>query len=165
MSPVNTIPVCDASERVKNFQDKYANSDFKTKAFTMKIADVQSIISFIGALNDLVPALDINAVRFYLGRHEEDDENCLIMVPVFDFDPANSDETKRGGYDLLDTIEIKSGSGPIKIDAKIASLCYDFTFPCPQTCPVQGFGLPFTKEQYENYSCTYSPVPPSRQHS
>jgi hypothetical protein len=111
------------------------------KAFTIHLDDMIDLLNRVLTHNDphfvkipkIEPALDthpISALRFYLGMKPNPNPNinkndaekipCLVFNPVIDFKKGEGDIPPQGG---LDTVSLED-----------VTACYDFTFPCPDTC-------------------------------
>lgn len=73
----------------------------------------------------------INAVRFYLGEKDPADPGaCLIGVGVVDFQPPG-----LGGQDVISQLPV------INNQPENETSIYDFSYPCPTTCPTPGQGI------------------------
>ena len=118
------IPLQDAVAYTKNWRDQPHDDNNYVKAFTVNLEELKEI------LYDLKDSNGANAVRFYIAEKPVDPnpgspitgfQETLILVGVTGFDPENN----IAGDDILDFVP-KEGSA--------VSGCYDFTYPCPDTC-------------------------------
>ena len=97
-----------------------ANPNF-IKAFTVKIEELQLIL-------EEMASLDANAIRVYLGQENNSMEHTgtnkkLVLVAVAGFDP----DENNAGFDIV------SYADPTNPNNSLSG-CYDFTYPCPDTC-------------------------------
>jgi hypothetical protein len=125
-------PLIELSE-AKNYIESWTNyqSDLTRRLGTLPESGPLSIKAF--KIPKIEPALDthpISALRFYLGMKPNPNPNinkndaekipCLVFNPVIDFKKGEGDIPPQGG---LDTVSLED-----------VTACYDFTFPCPDTC-------------------------------
>lgn len=159
---VFTIDLLEAQQRIQRWQDAQAairtalinspqlvNSPvLTTKAFTFQWDDLAELMNRILLHNspttaNLIPlsadlqttVANIDAIRFYLNIDEIEGTptapfGSLISVAVSEFNP----ESNEGGNDELQLL-VSRGSG---IEA---NAIYDFSYPCPATCPNPGHGI------------------------
>jgi hypothetical protein len=100
-------------------------------ALTFQLENLTDMFRRIAANNSLHPtgSMNINAVRFYLGNGTDASGNaCLIAVGVSGFNQALG----VGGVDI---IELPAGQ------VGETSGIYDFSAPCPPTCPSPNGGI------------------------
>jgi hypothetical protein len=143
---IYTISLSEAQTRISDWQD--AQADIKAElsasssvlnsaplnihAFTVSLDNLKDLIRRIDDNNTTHPSgsENINAVRFYAASKATatDPEGCLVYVAVTGFDSSTSD----GGEDVLTLPAGQTGE---------TSGIYDFSFPCPTTCPPAGSGI------------------------
>lgn len=120
-----TIPINDAQDLTKNWQDK--NKDF-AKAFLIPINDILACINESGVALEIVDGKistvnpDEN-VRAYVGvkdSHKAQDEKLLIVA------------TFKEGGNYIDIC--KNGANPPAGRKLYGSGVFDFTKPCPNEC-------------------------------
>lgn len=117
------------------------------EAFTFRLADLIELLNRIYLVNNPgetswkmpLPTGNeqINAIRFYLGQKEVANppntlEPCLVALGVEDFAPTASPSS--GGKDIYDLPTAPD-------DSSVSPAIYDFSYPCPTTCPEAGYGI------------------------
>jgi hypothetical protein len=151
LTPGFTITKVEAQARIQLWKDEQsavkdalpAGSPIKNsnalhiKAFTFRKEDLVELMSRIEANNQTSGSPTINAVRFYLGEkivstNPNSIEPCLIAVGVEGF-PASAPYT-TGGKDITDLPNATH-------DPLMYNGIYDFSYPCPATCPETGYGI------------------------
>lgn len=150
-TPPFTISQTTADARIKHWRDdqqtiqnalanhpQYQNLPPLTiNAFTFHYSDLFDLFNRIGEYNTsnngaphkpivpVTPTIEnpINAIRFYLGvtPTPEPPFSCLIAVGVTGFNISQN----NGGTDVLSI-------------SPLGSSIYDFSYPCPTTCPQTG---------------------------
>jgi hypothetical protein len=158
LTTINTITPTEAADDIQRFQNVDAYQDYfqfnGPKAFTMSL---QELVNAANSLSSLKEQYGIDGVRFYMGQRKQwsklgDSDgfseiliNSLIFVPVVGYGgleveiiPIDGTPQKvllsfptQAGVDLP-SVSIPSGTGAAPTEV---NLCYDFTYPCPSTCP------------------------------
>jgi hypothetical protein len=107
----------------QNWRNMDPDNPLFIKAFTVKIEELQNILSEMTNLN-------ANAIRIYLGQDSTSldatgTDKKLVMVAVAGFDPDAS--PSNPGFDIV------LYANPDNLQQPLSG-CYDFTYPCPDTC-------------------------------
>jgi len=105
----------------QNWRNMDPDNPLFIKAFTVKIEELQNILTEMANLN-------ANAIRVYLGQNSPSTaptgaDKKLVMVAVAGFDP----DEDNPGFDIVQY------SNPNNLQQPLSG-CYDFTYPCPDTC-------------------------------
>lgn len=115
------IPAETACNYTRNWRNLDPDDPQFIKAFTVKIEELQNILDEMANLN-------ANAIRVYLGQKGESqvhsgNDKKLVLVAVAGFEPDDNNP----GFDIVTYTDPND-------PAKSLSGCYDFTYPCPDTC-------------------------------
>jgi hypothetical protein len=154
MATIDTIPVETAANAINRFQNIQEFQGFfqyfGPKAFTMEL---QELVNAANELAALKSKYNIDAVRVYLGQRKQWADltnngqlievlvNCLIMVPVQGYGGPGIDVVDIDGVPTKVLTSFPSQPGADLPEVTVTgtsskqSLCYDFTYPCPYTCP------------------------------
>ncbi len=129
------------------------------KAFTMELQELQNAVNTLVAINaglEESGQTRIDSVRFYLGQKKQWSQlgsatvysqiliNSLVMVPVQGYTGPEIEMVDINGSEQKLLISFPSDPGtdipvatiPVDGNDTTYNLCYDFTYPCPATCPV-----------------------------
>lgn len=120
------ISVPNAITFAQTWRQAKKNEPYFVKSFTVSADELMSILNEMQNLYS-----DINAVRFYMGLKPDISTGqlvpCLVMVGVQNF----GNTTNPPGTDVIDLPDHLHIHNPLH-----DSLCYDFAFPCPDTCAI-----------------------------
>lgn len=153
-----TISLADAQSRILNWGldqatiKEYTTLDNSPIVITESVAfhlnELKLILKEIedyngvkaSALPPVVIPNPINAIRFYFGKKIEQGipvapYACLIAVGVTGFNSAV--EPTNGGDDVIQLPELPV----IPVNNTLQSAIYDFSYPCPTTCPNPSKGI------------------------
>lgn len=150
--PAFTISLTDAQGRIQKWQEDQTNLRSALQGNPLVISPVVNMVSAAFHLDDLQQMVNdiyvfngweplpipepivtnpVNAVRFYFGKVEAGAPvppyACLMAVAVTNFDYNGN----NGGDDVI--MLPVSGAHP-----DYQSSIYDFSYPCPPTCPNPG---------------------------
>ena len=149
------LKVWNASKKVPPSKNDFSNTPISLtmNAFTFSIEEIKILVSRVNAYNK-TNSKKANAIRFYTGIKENRFAGivpgapklipCLVFVPVTGFvkgelSPQGKYTPPKGGTDLSSIPSATTGlqsRGTMARDAsEDDSAYYDFTFPCPDTCP------------------------------
>ncbi len=161
ITTINTISPAEAADDILRFQDVDAYQDYfqfnGPKAFTMSLMELSNAVQDINSLKDKY-GLDIDGVRFYMGQRKQWAKlgdstefteiliNSLIFVPVVGYAGVDGEEMMINGQQQKVLLSFPTNAGTdipsVAIPGTgnsepptIVNLCYDFTYPCPSTCP------------------------------
>lgn len=157
MATIDTIPVEAAANAINRFQNiqefKGFFDYFGPKGFTMEL---QELVNAANELAELKTKYNIDAVRVYLGQRKQWADltnngqlievlvNCLIMLPVQGYSGPGIQIVDINGAPTKVLTSFPSQPGADLPEVMVTdpdgtssreSLCYDFTYPCPYTCP------------------------------
>lgn len=153
-----TISLADAQSRILNWGidqatiKEYSSFDnapvLITGSAAFHLDELKAILRLIedynGSEAPLVPPVvisnPINAIRFYFGKKIEQGMPvapyaCLIAVAVSGF--VISSVPNIGGTDIIELPQLPT----IPINNILQSAIYDFSYPCPTTCPNPNKGI------------------------
>lgn len=118
------ISVANAITFAQTWRQAKKNEPYYFKSFTVSADELKGILNEMQNLYS-----DINAIRFYMGLKPDINTGqiipCLVMVGVQNFENS----TNPSGTDVISLPAHLHTNNPLH-----DSLCYDFAFPCPDTC-------------------------------
>lgn len=120
ITTLDSIPVETAVAYTSAWREaKHVNEDY-ARAFTITLFEMEELVA-------LAKQMDANAIRVYLGLERipgtEIDEQKLVLVTVAGFDAGK----RTAGFEI---VEYPDNNNP----GNTISGCFDFTYPCPDTC-------------------------------
>ncbi len=153
-----TISLADAQSRILNWGvdqatiKEYLTLNNSPVVITGSVAfHLDELKIILGAIEDyneseasIIPPVAISnpitAIRFYFGKKIEQGMPiapyaCLIAVGVTDFNSTTGQT--NGGIDVIQLPELPV----IPVNNALKSAIYDFSYPCPTTCPSPGMGI------------------------